>query len=72
MEFFAASTQIPAITGLLAEFNHTLQKRAPTKLPGAKLVPEFDEEIKNDVQKRSLMPKVGQAELEGGETEQQD
>jgi hypothetical protein len=70
VEFFAASTKIPAITGLLAEFNHTLQSMMKAKHAGLVLVPEFDEAIKDAVEKKSLMPKMEDAELESGETEQ--
>ena len=70
IEFFAASTQIRAITGLLAEFNHTLQSLIGRKYATLKVEPEFNEEVKQDIQKKSLMAKLGEGELEGGETEQ--
>ncbi len=71
LEFFAASTQIRAITGLLAEFNHTLNSLIGRKYATMKLKSEFGEEIKQDIQKKSLMGKMGQSELDGGETEQE-
>jgi large repetitive protein len=71
LEFFAASTQIRAITGLLAEFNHTLTALIGRKYATLKLKSEFGDDIKQDIQKKSLMGKMGQAELEGGETDQE-
>jgi hypothetical protein len=70
VEFFAASTQIPAITGLLAEFNHTLIQLIGRKHATLKLESEFDEQVKVDIQKKSLMAKMDAAELDSGETDQ--
>ncbi len=71
IEFFAASTAIPAITGLLAEFNHTLIQLIGRKHATLKLESEFDEQVKVDIQKKSLMAKMSAGELEGGETDQE-
>ena len=70
IEFFAASTQIRAITGLLAEFNHTLNQLIGRKFATLKLESEFGEDVKQDIQKKSLMSTMSSAELEGGETDQ--
>jgi hypothetical protein len=70
IEFFAASTNMKAITGLLAEFNHTLIQLIGRKHATLKLESEFDEQVKVDIQKKSLMAKMDAAELDSGETDQ--
>jgi hypothetical protein len=70
IEFFAASTNMKAITGLLAEFNHTLNSMVIEKYSDLKIALTFDAEKKAEIEKKSLMSAMGSAELEGGETEQ--
>ena len=70
IEFFAASTNMKAITGLLAEFNHTLNSMVIEKYSDLKIAQIFDSETKAEIEKKSLMSNMSSAELEGAETEQ--
>lgn len=68
MEFFAASTQIRAITGLLADFNHTLHYLIVRKYATLKIEAEFGDEVKAEIQKTSLLSKMQESELERDES----
>jgi hypothetical protein len=70
LEFFAASTVIAAITGLLAEFNHTFHSLVGRKFATLKFESEFDEAVKDEIQKKSLLTQMRADELDGTETEQ--
>ena len=59
-----------AITGLLAEFNHTLNSMVIEKYSDLKIAQIFDSEAKAEIEKKSLMSNMSSAELEGAETEQ--
>ncbi len=70
IEFFAASTNMKAITGLLAEFNHTLNSMVIEKYSDLKIAQIFDSQAKAEIEKRTLMSTMSSADLAGGETEQ--
>src|SRR6185295_18295609 len=67
---FAASTNMKAITGLLAEFNHTLNSMVIEKYSDLKIAQVFDSETKAEIEKKSLMSNMSSAELDGAETDQ--
>ncbi len=72
IEFFAASPNMKAITGLLAEFNHTLNSMVIEKYSDLKIELLFDNDVKAEIDRKSLMSQMSSDELEGGETEQDD
>ena len=72
IEFFAASTNMKAITGLLAEFNHTLNSTIIEKYSDLKIALLFDNEVKAEIERKSLMSRMSSEELEGGETDQDE
>jgi hypothetical protein len=72
IEFFAASPNMKAITGLLAEFNHTLNSTVIEKYSDLKIALVFDNEAKAEAERKSLMSQMSSEELAGGETEQEE
>ncbi len=70
IEFFAASTVIKAVTGLLAEFNHTLVSMIVERYSDVKIEQVYDEATKHAIQSKALVDKLGESEAGAGETEQ--
>jgi hypothetical protein len=70
IEFFAASTVIKAVTGLLAEFNHTLVSMVVERYSDVKIEQIYDEGTKHQVQSKALVDKLGEGEATAGETDQ--
>ena len=70
IEFFAASTVIKAVTGLLAEFNHTLMSMIVERYSDVKIEQVYDEAKKHEIQAKSLVERLGEGEAGAGETEQ--
>lgn len=68
IEFFAASSEVRAVTGLLAELNHQLAADLETNLPGVTLDQVFDETFKKKVQAQAQIGKLAD-EVAAGETE---
>ncbi len=71
IEFFAASSTIKAVTGLLAEFNHTLVSMIAERYADVKIEQVYDEAKKHEIQAKSLVDRLGEGEAGAGETEQQ-
>jgi len=70
IEFFAASSVIKAVTGLLAEFNHTLVSMIVERYSDVKIEQLYDEAKKHEIQGKSLVERLGESEAGAGETEQ--
>ncbi len=70
IEFFAASSTIKAVTGLLAEFNHTLVAMVNERYSDVKIEQVYDEGTKHEVQAKALVDKLGEGEATAGETDQ--
>jgi len=68
IEFFAASTEVRAVTGLLAELNHQLATDLETHLPGVSLEQVLDEQLKARVQAQAQIGKLAE-DVAAGETE---
>jgi hypothetical protein len=68
VEFFSASTEVRAVTGLLAELNHQLATDLETHLPGVSLVQVLDEQIKARVQAQAQLGKLAE-DVAAGETD---
>jgi hypothetical protein len=68
IEYFAASSEVRAVTGLLAELNHQLATDLETNLPGVTLEQVFDEAFKKKVQAQAQIGKLAE-DVAAGETE---
>jgi hypothetical protein len=68
IEYFAASTEAKAVTGLLAELSHQLNTDLETHLPGVQLDQVFDETFKAKVQQQAQIARLAE-DVAAGETE---
>jgi hypothetical protein len=68
LEFFAASSEVRAVTGLLAELNHQLATDMETHMPGVSLEQVLDEQLKARVQAQAQIGKLAE-DVAAGETE---
>jgi len=69
VEFFAASTEAKAVTGLLAELNRQLTEDLESKLPGAHVDQVLDEQFKQKVQAAAQIARLAKEDVEAGETD---
>ena len=68
VELFAASSEVRAVTGLLAELNHQLATDLETHMPGIELEQVLDETLKAKVQAQAQIGKLAE-DVAAGETE---
>ncbi len=70
VEFFVASSSIRSVTGLLAEFNHTLQQLVAARSPGLGLRPVMDDALKGEISGRAQIGRLAEAEAVADESDQ--